>query len=322
MNAGRGGIAGGITADATLFFKAIAAGELATIQKMVEQGFDLKSVNEKGENIFQAVATTKHVEILAFFLTTSARNFLNEGFGHEMSARASSPRLFPSLSPPLHQAVKAGQFKMVSALIAAGADLYAVDEEGLTALHAAIFLPEHQQAVKMIDLLVKNGLRPEKLRSRMDEPILFALLRRKEPRLLDYMLARFPLDMEEECPRHKRKAMHTAVMMHDLKLLNCLLKHGAKLDSRDRYGSTPLHYAVQQHMVQMAAFLVEKGADPLLKNKRQVTPHELAFIHGNIQLRAVFNKTAKAEKPRKKKPYWRDDKAPRSLRDKRGGLKT
>jgi len=47
-----------------------------------------------------------------------------------------------------------------------------------------------------------------------------------------------------------------------------LLRHGANINGQDRLGRTVLHKAIQQDSFGLAAYLMDHGADPMLRTKR------------------------------------------------------
>ena len=57
-----------------------------------------------------------------------------------------------------------------------------------------------------------------------------------------------------------------------------LIRHDLDVNAQDRYGMTPLHYAMRSKNVAAATALLEAGADPNIPNIENVTP--LACIGG------------------------------------------
>lgn len=77
----------------------------------------------------------------------------------------------------------------------------------------------------------------------------------------------------------KSTALHMAVKAGSLKtvqaLLNCLLP--STLDERDLEENTPLHVACRYNRVDIAQFLLDKGADVTARNARKMTCLEIAI---------------------------------------------
>ena len=51
-----------------------------------------------------------------------------------------------------------------------------------------------------------------------------------------------------------------------------LIRHGLDVNAQDRYGMTPLNYAMRSKNVAAATALLEAGADPNIPNIENVTP--------------------------------------------------
>jgi len=77
-------------------------------------------------------------------------------------------------------------------------------------------------------------------------------------------------------PKPRFKALHTAVSDGDLDKVRRLVGRGARLNKFDDLGKTPLHIAVQDERLDIAAYLIEAGAN--------VNAH-LPKVIGNTPLR-------------------------------------
>ena len=72
---------------------------------------------------------------------------------------------------------------------------------------------------------------------------------------------------------HGASALHNAAYFHvDAKLLHFLLKKGAPINIRNRWGDTPLHSAMASQNLLAARILKNWGADVDAKNKLDETP--------------------------------------------------
>jgi hypothetical protein len=58
--------------------------------------------------------------------------------------------------------------------------------------------------------------------------------------------------------------------------LGCLLERGARIQSQDRNGATPLHRAVRTRCAAAVRYLLQAGSDPTVRNKPGSTPFHLA----------------------------------------------
>jgi len=71
--------------------------------------------------------------------------------------------------------------------------------------------------------------------------------------------------------------LHLAAFRQDATIAETLLKHGAVVNAADRKGDTPLHNAVNRQRVETARALVGAGARTDTTNRRGKTPLDLAW---------------------------------------------
>lgn len=61
-------------------------------------------------------------------------------------------------------------------------------------------------------------------------------------------------------------AIHVAARARNMSMVQFLVKHGAKMDTRGFDGETPLHIATELRYYAMMRFLLVAGADAAAKN--------------------------------------------------------
>jgi ankyrin repeat protein len=157
---------------------------------------------------------------------------------------------------PLMTAVKRNNFKMVSFLLRAGADVNATNSSGLTALDLAIH--KQREKIKRILLAYKAHctLRPQN----KDEKF------------------------------WRTNPVHAAAQYGDEEILQDLLQQDINhvlINSTTEDGSTPLHYAVQGKQTQMVENLLLHGASFKIQST-QGTPTELATQLNNPSLVTIL----------------------------------
>jgi ankyrin repeat protein len=120
----------------------------------------------------------------------------------------------------LQVAAYLGSLKAVEVLIAAGADVNAVDGSGGTALHRAV----RGQKLPMVAFLLESGAKP------------------------DGVLARY------------KTPLHYAAERGGIDILQLLLDHNANINAVDEFGWTPLYYAEANGHAPAARLLRQRGA--------------------------------------------------------------
>jgi ankyrin repeat protein len=66
------------------------------------------------------------------------------------------------------------------------------------------------------------------------------------------------------------------------------LKHGADVNARDKYGSTPLHWATYYGHVEVVRLLLELGADPTVRNNDGKSPLDVARERGQDDVARII----------------------------------
>jgi len=120
----------------------------------------------------------------------------------------------------LQVAAYLGNLKAMEVLIAAGADVNAVDGSGGTALHRAV----RGQKLPMVAFLLESGAKP------------------------DGILARY------------KTPLHYAAERGGIDILQLLLDHNANINAVDEFGWTPLYYAEANGHAPAARLLRQRGA--------------------------------------------------------------
>lgn len=78
--------------------------------------------------------------------------------------------------------------------------------------------------------------------------------------------------------RNKESVMHKAVFNKHVRvfMVDLLIKHQVKLDIKNEYGETPLHYAVRLGRTDICEKLLRAGADPTIKTNNNQTARDIA----------------------------------------------
>jgi ankyrin repeat protein len=97
--------------------------------------------------------------------------------------------------------------------------------------------------------------------------------------------------LEDSCVC-RRTSLQLAIRGEHTGVVKLLLDHGANLNSRDQFGSTPLHAAVISGYESMVELLLERGADFTCTDAKGITPLLCATKKGHVQITQLLLKWA------------------------------
>jgi ankyrin repeat protein len=80
-------------------------------------------------------------------------------------------------------------------------------------------------------------------------------------------------------------------------IIALLLDHGAKVNTRDVGGNTPLHLAISEGYDDIARVLLENGANPNAKNKEQQRCVDLAKPAFRAEIQVLTAKKKGGDRP-------------------------
>ncbi|KAF7538821.1 hypothetical protein G7054_g2606 [Neopestalotiopsis clavispora] len=149
---------------------------------------------------------------------------------------------------------------LVALMLESGAEVNAADKEGNTALHYAAMQNNLLETgnVETIKILLANGanLRAQNRRGRtpLYESVMWEHID-QTTQLVDY-----GSDLEIS-DSHGWTPLYAAVFQGHTRLTRLLCEQGAFVDEKDKTGQTPLHYAISQGRCAIVQVLVEAGAD-------------------------------------------------------------
>jgi len=84
-------------------------------------------------------------------------------------------------------------------------------------------------------------------------------------------------------------ALHAAIWQSDIRVVQVLVEHGFDVNAiGHQTGYTPLHDAVKSENKEAFAYLLEKGADPHIKDKQNMDVMELAVEEDQVKYVAIL----------------------------------
>ncbi|RZC39913.1 Ankyrin repeat domain containing protein [Asbolus verrucosus] len=182
-----------------------------------------------------------HYQVISFLLENDANRHIPDNSGltplHIASRNnnyelvrilLSGQSYFTTLNPktPLHYAARNGSIKIVKALVEAGSDVNATNGKNCTPLQVALLKNRHE----VVEYLVEN--------------------------------TKFDID---KIDRNGNCLLYLLIPF-GLELFKSLVEKGAKIDIKNNCGKTLLHCAISGCFVDIAKYLIQKGADINIPN--------------------------------------------------------
>lgn len=91
----------------------------------------------------------------------------------------------------------------------------------------------------------------------------------------------------------KNEKLFKAIENKNLDTIKFLISKGADVNTKDKYGDTPLHDSSNSGHLMISTFLIEKGADININNKNGETPLHKSAYHGHFEVaELLINKGA------------------------------
>lgn len=287
-------------------FKAIKNGDVAKVQKFINEGADIHATNKKDGRtplhyaayhsqeivkllieagadvhaIDQYGRTPLHSSVDAYHGVETANLLLEEGADINATDKTNET--------PLHRAATADKPKMVKFLIDKGANIHELvkqeSRDGYTALHLAASSYHNTESAKH---LIEAGADLEALTSTQNTPLLLAAGR-------DTKLAKLLIEKKANIHAVNKKGktpLHKAVCTPDVGLINLLIEKGANIHAVDHDQDTPLHIAAHNGNEEAVKLLINQRANITVKNNLNETPLHKAVKHGFLDTVQVLVNT-------------------------------
>ena len=163
------------------------------------------------------------------------------------------------------------------------------DIDNQTALHLASF----RGNIEVIKILISNHAEINALTTNGYNVIHKAAMGNK-PSSIVYFNKKYNMDLEAT-DENKMTALHLATLSCMENSVIYLLNLGVNVNSQDKDGNTPLHFAIKKSQIRLIKKLIQRGADPNIpNNKRKKTP--LMLAKNNPEIMEIFRKKGICEK--------------------------
>jgi ankyrin repeat protein len=192
-------------------------------------------------------------------------------------------------STPLHHAAMSPRPDLARVLLEAGAKVDLKNSTGLTPLHNAALFASPETA----KLLLDHRADPEGHAALTSVPPLFMAVTRGDPAMINLLLDH-RADVNTLGPEGET-ALARAALLGATEAARTLLDRGAKVGARfARVNRTPLHAAAARGFLPLVNLLLEHGVDPEVKDGAGFTPlHDAAEQGRAMTVRALLNAGAK-----------------------------
>lgn len=144
-----------------------------------------------------------------------------------------------------------------------------------------------------IELIIKNGFDLKRRDGESWASIHWATEMGDE-RLVVLFLDKDPLLLNMKT-KEGLSPINIAAWQGNKKMVDLLLKQGAEVDDRTKWGEVPLHHAVTFDHVAVCEVLLVAGADPFAEDKLKRSPFMLAMQKGSPKMKKLFSKFAPKE---------------------------
>jgi len=164
---------------------------------------------------------------------------------------------------PIFYAVKNGNLDSIKYLIANGSNIFQKNNSGETLLHIA----SYKNRFHIFKYLYNKGL-DVNLKNKKNETPIHYILKKGDDQILKYLINKGQ-NVLNSLIINKEYYLHSAVQGGDLYSIKILIKLGAKLNLKDRYGKSPLMYSFRHYYEKsdkIFKYLISKKADLFLRN--------------------------------------------------------
>ena len=181
---------------------------------------------------------------------------------------------------PFMEAVKSGLIPSIGKLASSGADPSARNIKGDTPLHIAVAMERYD----LVNMIIFMGISIHAHNTSGRTPFQIAL--GLSPRMVSSLLRgriNTPDDMGNS-------ALHIALQEKaSADIIRIIINEGARINTVDNNGKTPLRLSVDLDLPEQAKILAEAGADPFFTAVDGKSPADIAFAKGEDYIRAIFS---------------------------------
>ncbi|MCP4438373.1 MAG: hypothetical protein GY810_05460 [Aureispira sp.] len=179
-----------------------------------------------------------------------------------------------------------GRFDLAKLLVEHGADIHKKGNYGRSPLHYAA---TSKEGAKLVQWLIDKGVDVNSKNSAGDNPLFELISSKRGSAEACKILITNGIDLNAKT--NGQPILHWAAFCGASKVLEALLDSGLDINTKDKYGYTPLLSAMSQHKMETIEFLIKKGADVNIMPKSGFNVLEFAADHKKVALaKMIFKK--------------------------------
>ncbi len=276
-------------ARAAIFIEAVKNGDVKAFEIALSEGADPNAADESGMTALMWAARLGENGILARLIDAGAHMDAKDGRGRTAVSHAAAEGNLSGLRvlyrhgadldkgtksgemTPLFAAVSEARDSVIDWLLKKGADPNAMGPEGAT----AFFIAVRRQDFNLMKKLLDYGADPALAEFSGASPLHAAVLMNKYD-LMEAVLKK-GADPDFLSVYYNQPPLMLAVSRNDLRAVKILLENKANPNVRNTVLDTSLHAAIRAPDVRIAQALLDAGADCSLKNRRGLSPHDMAM---------------------------------------------
>lgn len=229
---------------------AASYGLTVLVERLLDRGADVNSVNRDGVTALQLAAGTQEPSTVELLLKRGASVHIRDR---------------NQATPLCRVAAKLnGNAKIAKLLLEGGSEPGASDWVGVTPIHSACL----NGNVEVFRLLVASGADVKVKDNSGESPLHFGLKRADPPLDLIKELIRLGADVNEQDNDSKAPLYVAVAISESMTIISLLLSSGADINDDDVFGYTALHSAAAAGNLGVVTLLAEKGADLNLHDKK------------------------------------------------------
>lgn len=259
----------------------ILAGEIEKAKSLFTNQAEINMVDEDGNTALHAAARINEADLVTFLIIKGADTELKNNAG----------------DTPLHVAVKGDSYEAARSLTNMGADIFALDAEGMSALETSIEKSEvyydimiNEKTAKLKDAGTGNGI-VHFFVNRQNQKAVDYCINKKIPIDNKNSAGQTPLALALKDPKSIAQAQIAAeLILAGASTVKCNAQYFEEaVDQRNMSlrmsdGQTPLHFAAIYGHSGISQYLLDNGADTKAQDISGATPLHEAVRYGNADI--------------------------------------